>query len=258
MPLASLRKSHPEAEFEDDDRPPWGTEGRRSRSARTRAGSAGRRPVLAAFGVLVVVGCAALGADVATRVDHRAAYLAVATYVPEGSAIAPGDLALVRMTPASGLAAIPSADSASVLGRRASEPLEPGSLLVPDDLTDALPLPAGDALVGTSLSTDQAPAGLTPGASVIVVLSAPSSAGSTASVGESGAASTSDGAIAVGTVYAVVLPSTSDQAAASDDEIVTLEVPKPAAAEVTAASAAGSVSLAEISEQAQASAQVQS
>jgi Flp pilus assembly protein CpaB len=44
-----------------------------------------------------------------------------------------------------------------------------------------------------------------------------------------------------------MLASADAQDASSDNEIVTLEVPKPDAAEVTAASAAGDVSLAEVS-----------
>jgi hypothetical protein len=253
VPLASLRRSHSEA-FEDDDHPVWGTEDRRLRPSRRPPNPEGRRPVLAAIGVLVVVGCTALGAEVAARIDHRAGYLAVATYVPQGSVITSGDLSVVSMTSPSGVALIPSADAPSVLGRRASELLEPGSLLVPGDLSDTLPLPDGDALVGTSLGTDQAPAGLTPGASVLVVLSGASSAESIGSPNPSGApgsgASGAEGQLAVGTVYAVVLPSVSDEAASSEDELVTLEVPESAAAVVTAASAAGDVSLAEVSDKA--------
>jgi len=207
--------------------------------------------MLAAIGVLVVVGCAALGADVAARVDHRAGYLSVATYVPQGSVIVPGDLAVVSMTSASGVNVIPAADTPSVLGKRASEPLEPGSILVPSELSGTLPLPDGDALVGTSLSTDQVPAGLTPGASVLVVPSGPNSSVSIGSSSPSGTpgvgSSATDGPLTVGTVYAIVLPPAGDQTASSGGEIVTLEVPKSAAAEVTAASAAGDVSLAELS-----------
>jgi Flp pilus assembly protein CpaB len=241
--------------------------------------------LLAVIGVLVVVACGALGAEVAARIDHRAGYLAVATYVPQGSVIVPSDLATVRMTSTAGVSAIPSAEKPSVVGLRASEPLEPGSLLVPDDLSGSLPLPVDDALVGASLSTDEAPDGLAPGDAVIVVLTDPGSdavspsspAGGTASgtspsstsAGSTGAAtsgadsgtgtgigpvstasagtSSAGGGVALGTVYAIVLPSASDQAGSSDNEIVTLEVPKSDAAAVTAASASGDVSLAEIS-----------
>jgi hypothetical protein len=156
---------------------------------------------------------------------------------------------------------------------RASEPLEPASLLVPGDLSGGLPLPADDALVSTSLSTNQAPDGLAPGDTVIVVLTNPNadsvSSSSPAGVSGSGSSvtgssvrgtagtgatstagsgtSTAVGGGAIGTVYAIVLPSASNQAGSSGNEIVTLEVPKSDAAAVTTASAAGDVSLAEIS-----------
>jgi len=254
MPLASLRRPRPDERDEVDDPPGWSADGLHAPQARRRPGPAARRPVLTAVGVLVVVACAALGAEVATRVDHRAGYLAVAAYVPQGSVIVSGDLAVVRMTSASGVAAIPSAEEATVLGSRASEPLEPGSLLVGDDLSGALPLPAADALVGASLASNQAPAGLAPGDSVIVVFSEPDSdaspaptAGTTTSPAASSSTSTGQGGPAIGTVYAIAVPSAGDQGDASDDEIVTLEIPKSDAAEVTAASAAGDVSLAEVS-----------
>lgn len=254
MPLASLRNRPSRDElgggdlsWADDDR----TRRRRPRSADPDA----RRPLLAALGLFVVLGCGALGAEVASRVDHRAAYLAVASYVPQGAVIVSSDLAVVALTSAPGVTAIPSADTASVLGRRSSEPLEPGSLLVPDDLTGTLPLPAADALVGTSLGTNEAPAGLTPGDSVIVVLSGtfsgsptttPSSAIVTTPTGASSSTPSAVGGATVGEVYAIELPSASDEAVSSDDELVTLEIPKSVAAKVTAASAAGDVSLAEI------------
>jgi len=226
--------------------------------------------MLAALGVLVVVACAALGAEVAAQVDHRQGYLAVATYVPQGSVITTGDLAVVSAGLSEGVQAIPQADLRTVLGRRASEPLEPGSLLVADDLTTDVPLPVSDALVGTSLSTDQAPSGLDPGDVVIVVLSGTgspvgtgdtsgsassatsSSTGASASVSSSGRGATagsaaSTGVLAVGTVYALALPSANDPAGTSSDETVTLEVPRTDAEAVAAASAAGDVSLAEVS-----------
>jgi len=219
--------------------------------------------MLAALGVLLVVGCAAVGAEVATRVDHRLGYLAVAAYVPQGSLISPSNVAVVDVGLSDGVQAIPQGDLPTVLGRRASEALDPGSLLVPADLTTVVPLPASAALVGASLSSDQAPTGLGPGDVVIVVLSGsgtnlPTGAGgATAPASASGSGSgsagggdtgaTPAGVLAVGTVYAVALPSASDSAASASDETLTLEVPKADAAAVTAASAAGDVSLAEIS-----------
>jgi len=271
MPLASLRNPRVEPPMADDAGRHDRTSDRRlARSSRRRANPEARRPMLAALGVLVVVACAALGAEVAAQVDHRQGYLAVATYVPQGSVITTGDLAVVSAGLSEGVQAIPQADLRTVLGRRASEPLEPGSLLVADDLTTDVPLPVSDALVGTSLSTDQAPSGLDPGDVVIVVLSGTgspvgtgdtsgsassatsSSTGASASVSSSGRGATagsaaSTGVLAVGTVYALALPSANDPAGTSSDETVTLEVPRTDAEAVAAASAAGDVSLAEVS-----------
>jgi hypothetical protein len=246
MPLASLRRTHPDDASGDRDLTGWNTEDRRSLPRRTTPGTQGRRPALAAVGVLIVVGCAALGATLGTRLDRRGAYIVIAAYVPQGAAIVAGDLGVVRLTSTTGLTAIPSVDEASVLRRRASEPLEPGSLLVPGDLGAGVRWPAGDALVGTSLASDQAPGGLAPGASVIVVMSGPSGSSATP-VNGSGPGATNGSELAMGTVVAITAPSANNGADSSDGEIVTLEVPKSTAAEVTAASAAGDVSLAEIS-----------
>jgi hypothetical protein len=180
-------------------------------------------------------------------------YLAVATYVPQGAVVSFDDLTVVGLPPANGLGAIPAAQTASVVGRRASEPLQPGSLLVGGDVTSAGGLPSGEALVGSSLAPDQAPAGLAAGSSVLVVLSEQAGATAGLSGTAAGGAPTSgpgtSGSAAlqvtvVGTVYAISLPSS--DALASTDETVTLEVPQADAVAVTAASAGGDVSLAQI------------
>ncbi|MGA2208957.1 MAG: SAF domain-containing protein [Acidimicrobiales bacterium] len=258
MPLAPLRSRPDEHTEPGFDLGPV----RRGRSRRPRRTSnpESRRPLMSALGVLVVLVCALLGAEVAAHANHRSRDLAVATYVPQGAAITAADLTIVSLTAGSGVSAVPSSESESVLGRRASEPLEPGSLLVPDDLTAAAPLPAGDALVGTSLANDQAPAGLTPGDSVLIVLGGqgaglPGSASGDGEVASTPSSSTTgttpaavSGTLAVGTVYAISLPTSGSAASSSDSEIVTLEVPRSAAALVTAASAVSDISLAQISE----------
>jgi hypothetical protein len=262
MPIAPVRG--PRFGDRSEDAPQVSrTAGRRRRGHRRGVSPEERRPMLTALGVLVVVGCALAGAQLAAHVNDRSSYVAVARLVSQGSVITSGDLTTVSLTAGSGLAAVPSTETSSVVGQRASEPLQPGSLLVPSDLTSAVPLPAADALVGTSLAVDQAPAGLVAGDSVIVVLggdaaglptgspttlspdaqpsSGPSSrpATSTASLGS--------GVVAVATIYAVSISSAADPDAGSGDEIVTLEVPAAAAVQVTAASADSDISLAEIS-----------
>jgi hypothetical protein len=233
----------------------------RARRRRSRVGASrhapsrrdGRRPLVSALGVLVIVSCALAGAEVAGHADRRSMYLAVATYVPQGAVVSFDDLTVVGLPPANGLGAIPAAQTASVVGRRASEPLQPGSLLVGGDVTSAGGLPSGEALVGSSLAPDQAPAGLAAGSSVLVVLSEQAGATAGLSGTAAGGAPTSgpgtSGSAAlqvtvVGTVYAISLPSS--DALASTDETVTLEVPQADAVAVTAASAGGDVSLAQI------------
>jgi hypothetical protein len=258
MPLAPLRSRPDEHAEPGFDLGP--VRRGRPRPPRRTPSPESRRPLLSVLGVLVVLVCALLGAEIAAHANHRSHYLAVATYVPQGAAITFGDLTVVSLTAGSGVSAVPSTQTASVLGRRASEPLEAGSLLVPDDLTATLPLPAGDALVGTSLESDQAPAGLMPGDFVMIVLGGQSSglpgsasgAGAAASTHSSSttgtAAAAVSGSLGVGTVYAISLPSAASAENSSDTEIVTLEVPRSAAALVTAASAVSDISLAQIAE----------
>jgi hypothetical protein len=257
MRLATFRTSRREDDYEDEA----GGDLRRRSAPHLHPTPEARRPMLAVAGVLVVVVCAAAGADVAIHVDRRQHYLAAAQYVAQGSLLVPNDLVVVSLAASSGIATIPASDSTSVLGRRASEPLAPGSLLSPSDLTAAVPLPKADALVGTSLGTNQAPAGLGTGDSVIVVLSGDNTGLEAAGSGSSSPSSPAAGSagtaaapsataagteLAVGTVYALEAAVNNASSGSTASELVTLEVPRSAAAIITAASAAGDVSLAEV------------
>ena len=99
------------------------------------------------------------------------AFLAVAHPVPAGMTVTASDLETVSVAPVAGLDAMPLQDAGQVIGHRATEELEPGSLLVPEDLAPQQGLPVGIALVGTSLAVDQMPADLIAGERVLVVLS---------------------------------------------------------------------------------------
>jgi len=187
---------------------------------------------------------------IAGRTPRSAEFLLVAQFVPAGMPVVSADVETVAMTPAPGLAAIPLRDAAQVVGRRATEPLAPGSLLVPSDLSSHRGLPAGRALVGTSLSINQLPAQLADGQVVLVVFS-----GIGGSDGGSGANSplttgAQDGpagsVLTQAVVVSVSTPSDSSGPAGANPTtfVVSLEVPEGAAAAVAAASAAGNVSLA--------------
>ncbi len=232
-----------------------------------KEGHGKRRPLLAVGGVLIVVLCGALGAAVANREPRPTAFLAVARPVPVGMTVTASDLESVSIAPVAGLDAMPLGDAGQVIGHRAAEDLEPGSLLVPGDLASQRGLPAGTALVGTSLAVDQMPAGLATGQRVLVVLSGTAGTGegspatSVSVVGTPSAVSTSGSAGSVpsptgppgsvltrATVISVSAPggSSGQTGTQSTAFVTTLEVPETAAAAVTAASAVGDVSLAVI------------
>ena len=126
-------------------KPPLLREGH-PRGSRERPGR--RRPLLAAGGALIVLVCGALGAVVANRAPRPTAFLAVAHLVPVGMTVTASDLESVSIAPAAGLDAMPLRDAGQVIGRRAAEDLEPGSLLVPGDLAPQRGLPAGAATRG--------------------------------------------------------------------------------------------------------------
>ena len=209
--------------------------------------------------------CAALGAVVANRAPRPVAFLAVAHLVPVGMTVAASDFEAVWITPVAGLDAIPLRDAGQVIGRRAMESLEPGSLLVPGDLTSGRGLPAGTALVGASLAVDQMPTELAPGQRVLVVLTgtAGTGRGSAARSGSAVGMPNADGGSASGgsvpsptgqpgsvltqaTVTSVSAPGGLSGTAGAESAafVTTLRVPEAAAAAVTAASAAGDIGLA--------------
>lgn len=211
--------------------------------------------------------CGALGAVVANRAPRPTPFLAVAHLVPVGMTVTASDLESVSIGPVAGLDAMPLRDAGQVIGRRASEDLEPGSLLVPRDLASQRGLPAGAALVGTSLTVDQMPTDLAPGQRVLVVLSGTMGSAESSPAGSDSAADTSSalGSSAIvssapsptgppgsvltrATVISVVAPGGSSGPAGTQSTtfVTTLEVPEAAAAAVTAASAVGDVSLAVI------------
>jgi hypothetical protein len=199
---------------------------------------------------LIVLVCGGLGAVVAGRTPRPAEFLAVAQFVPAGMPVASSDVETVSMTPAPGLAAIPLREAGQVVGRRATEPLAPGSLLVPSDLSPHRGLPAGRALVGTSLAVNQLPAELAGGQVVLVVLSGTGGSGASSEANSpltAGAPDRPAGSVLTqAVVVSVSTPSDSSGPAGAEATtfVVSLEVPEVAAAAVAAASAAGDVSLA--------------
>lgn len=229
-----------------------------------------RRPLLALAGVLVVVACTALGALAGGRSSRTVAYLRVARFVPQGAKLTVADLESTTLSQLQGLTVLSAADAGQVIGRYAAVSLVPGNLLAAADVSSLGPLSPGQALVGADLAGDQLPPTLSVGDRVLVVLGgqgvgAPAGSASISSAGtgsatgaatsgtsgtpSAGATSGGLGGVASGAVLATGTVTDLFAASASSGtaEVVGIQVPSADAAGVAQASAAGDLSLAEIS-----------
>ncbi|MHB1986935.1 MAG: hypothetical protein ACYCSF_02960 [Acidimicrobiales bacterium] len=264
MPLAVRPKSaRPSSESAYEQSPP-AEAGRRARDSLLgrpvkRPDPRGRRqPRFVALGLTLVVTCAALGAEMARRTDQLSSYLALTQPVAAGELLHRSDLISLPLHVPPDLGVIPASDARGIVGRRVSETLVAGSVLVAADLlAGTAPLP-GTALVGTSLQPDQVPSNLQLGDSVLVVLAGaagavlPASAPPGAPVTSTGPSSNGSGpgptVLGQGTVFAVGGGSQGGAPAGGGTSAtdLTISVMARDASVIAAASAAGEVSLVEI------------
>jgi len=123
------------------------------------------------LGAAVILTCALAGAVIAGRADARVAVLATSHALPVGHALTERDLVVVRVAAGSGVATVPASRRAAVLGRTLAVPLPPATLLADAQLgrSAAWP-PAGRSVVAVPVKPGHAPAGLTPGARVTVLV----------------------------------------------------------------------------------------
>ncbi|MGO9559052.1 MAG: SAF domain-containing protein [Acidimicrobiales bacterium] len=181
-------------------------------------------------------------------------YLVLSQSVPAGAVVEGPDLQGVELSSPVGVSAIPVTDASQVIGRRVSETVVAGSLLVVGDFLGGASPSTGDALVGTSLQPNQVPSSLQPGDDVLVVLSSTSgsSTGSSTTPAAPGAAAVIGSTPVVlgrGTVFALTGGGSAASGTASEStgvESVTISVPSGSASVIAAASAASDVSLVEV------------
>jgi hypothetical protein len=191
-----------------------------------------KRPGYAALAVVLIAGLAALGAYFYSQAGKKVPVVVVTTDVPAGHKIQRSDLSTVQV--AGNVTAIGAAGMNSVIGETAVVELLPNTLLQRAMVTSAPPLTSSAAQVGVAVTPGQIPSdGLSPGDTVEVLqLPAKNAASSTAAVaGPSVLAATA-------TVYG----SRSDPSQ-SGGTLLTLVVPKSAAASIAAASSAGLIAL---------------
>ncbi|WP_430788110.1 SAF domain-containing protein [Actinoplanes sp. G11-F43] len=119
---------------------------------------------------LLILGFALAGAVVANRVDTRVPVLAAAHDIAAGQMITEVDLVVVRVAAESGVATLPDAQRLAVAGRTAAIPVAAGTLLH-DGLFGELAWPvAGQSVIAVAVKPGRAPAGLTAGSPVTVLI----------------------------------------------------------------------------------------
>jgi hypothetical protein len=133
-----------------------------------------RRPALAIGSLALVIACVAIFVSVYLSAGRQVAVLAMAKAVPQGQVVQISDLTTVRLSAGPGIDSMPASRATDVIGRRAAQILEPGTLLTENDLVTRYAPPAGESIVGVSLKEGQLPAsGVAPGETVDVVLTEP-------------------------------------------------------------------------------------
>jgi hypothetical protein len=183
---------------------------------------------------MLVVGCAAVSASLVLASDDALSVLTVSRRVPAGQVLTAADLGTATIS-GSGLTALDASSRGEVVGLTAAVDLLPGTLLSGAMVTrDPVPGPS-QAVVGLSLKPGLLPdAELRAGSFVMVVrLAAPT--------GSPGTAAPDGAGDQILVPRARVLSETSDPT--TGGRLISLVLERSAAADVTRAAAAGTVSL---------------
>jgi hypothetical protein len=130
------------------------------------------------LGVLLILGFALAGAVLGSKLDTRLPVLATAHALSAGQTITDGDLTVVRVAVGSGVTTTPASARASVVGRTAAVPLAAGSLVTPAQVGTLAWPPAGQSVIALAVKAGHAPAGLSAGTHVTVLV-VPTAGGTT-------------------------------------------------------------------------------
>ena len=190
------------------------------------------------IGIVVVVGCALGFAATSLQVGGRAGVLELRASLPAGGVITVADLGVVQVF-APGVATLPAAEKASVVGRAAAVPLVAGSLLSPADLGPAVALPAGQAEVAVALKPGGFPPEVAAGDHVLVVTLPATATGA----GSGAGTGSTSGIVPLGPTPAVVIGVQAPGANGGTDTVVSLQVRLADAAALADAAGGGQASL---------------
>jgi hypothetical protein len=201
--------------------------------ARTSLPTRQRRPGWAALGGVLVLGLGAAFGYLYSTAGSKEPVVVLTAPVAVGEVIDRADLSTVDV--AGDVTAIAGANLESVVGQRAAVALLPGTLLQRSMVTDADPIPPGQAQVGMAVKAGQVPAdGLIAGDRVQVLRLA----GQVAGAGDPGAPVVLvDSAVVFAAHQDPVQPGTT---------LLTLVVPADVAPKVAAAGATGAAAVVKV------------
>ena len=214
--------------------------------------SRSRRPLVAIVSALLVFTSIAVFASVYSSANHQTPSLIVVQTIQEGQRISGTDLGQASVAISAGVSPIPVASAPLLAGKRAAVTIPAGSLLTLADVAGSAPIAAGEAVVGMALKDGEYPsAGVESGDQVMIVQSASPGAPATATATDSGSGSGSGSQDGGGSATGVLVPQATvfdvgpPSANSSDGAslLVSVEVSRTLAAEVSTAASAGEVSL---------------
>jgi hypothetical protein len=145
--------------------------------APTPTGVRRRAPRTAILGLVLAVAGALAFAVLDLRTDPATAVLAVARPVPAGKVITEADLTVARIVPDTSVAVVPQSQRGTVVGHTAAVPLLAGTLLSPKQVGAVAWPPAGQSVIAVAVKAGRAPAGLTVGSGVTVLVVPPGTGG---------------------------------------------------------------------------------
>ncbi len=204
----------------------------------------------------LVVTCVGVFVSVYLKAGDQVSVLEIARSVPQGQVLGAGDLKVVKISAGATFETVPLAAASAVIGRRAAEELEPGTLLTTNELVTRFSPPSGESIVGVAAKEGQLPAsGVAPGETVDVILTGlpgqpatgTSPASTAAQSASTGAVTASGEPMTAGTVLvsdATVLEAAASPASSGSNDVdVSLLTPSTLAPVVASASAAGEIAL---------------
>lgn len=192
-----------------------------------------RRVPLAVSALLAAVATALAFGVLWLNAGDRVDVLVLARDVTAGTALAVEDLAVARLAPDPAVRTLPGSERGAVIGQPVTASLPAGTVLSDRLLGPASTVGPGEAVVGLSLSGGETPSvRLAPGDAVEVIVTAP-------------AAEAAQSDVALGSITArAAVHEVAPAEDGSGDQIVTLRLPRDAAAQIAGAAAADRVRLA--------------